>query len=63
MKDFTMTEIEAQQVELLPSKETLFFNYNWADVYASNSALAVNANTLFSQANAQALQSVSINQH
>jgi hypothetical protein len=63
MTEFTTTEIDAQHVDLLPAKETLNFNFNWANVYASNSALAVNAATVLSQANAQALQAVTVNQH
>jgi hypothetical protein len=63
MTEFTTTEIDAQHVELLPAKETLNFNFNWANVYASNSALAVNAATVLSQAHAQALQAVTVNQH
>lgn len=63
MQEFTITELDGQQVELLPSKETLFFNVNWANVWASNSSLALNAGTLWSQANSAALQSVSVSQH
>jgi hypothetical protein len=66
MTDFTMTEIEAQHVELLPTKETLycwnFGNTNFAQVYASNSSLALNAGSIFSTANSTALQSVSVSQ-
>lgn len=63
MQEFTITELDGQQVELLPSKETLFFNVNWANVWASNSSLALNAGTLWSQANSAALQSVYVSQH
>lgn len=62
MIEFTTTELEDQHVELLPAKETLFFNYNWSNIYASNSAMAVNAATLLSSANATALQAVSVSQ-
>ncbi len=66
MTDFTMTEIEAQHVELLPAKETLFYvnfgNHNWAAVYATNSSLAVNAATLLSAANSAAVQTIGISQ-
>ncbi|MCU1559160.1 hypothetical protein [Mycetocola sp.] len=58
----TIAELDAQSVELLPSKETLFFDTNWAAVYASNSSLAVNAATLLSSANSTALQSVNVYQ-
>ncbi|MET0715897.1 MAG: hypothetical protein ABWY57_13370 [Mycetocola sp.] len=58
----TIAELDAQSVELLPSKETLFFDANWAAVYASNSSLAVNAATLLSSANSAALQSIHVYQ-
>ena len=62
MRNLTITELEAQSVEMLPAKETLFLNYgtNWAAIYASNSSLAVNAATILSQANSAALQSVTV---
>lgn len=63
MTEYTSIELDQECVEVLPAKETLFFNYNWANVYASNSALAVNAATILSSANAAALQSVTVNQH
>ena len=63
MMEITMSELESQSVELLPEKETLFFNQNWAAVYASNSSLAVNAATILSQANSAAVQVVTVSQH
>ena len=65
MHTLTIAELEAQPVEMLPAKETLFFHYstNWAAVYATNSSLAVNAATFWSQANSAALQSVTVIQH
>ena len=62
MRNLTIAELEAQSVEMLPAKETLFLNYgtNWAAIYASNSSLAVNAATILSQANSAALQSVTV---
>ncbi len=66
MTDFTMTEIEAQHVELLPAKETLFYfnigNHNWAAISASNSSLALNAASFCSTAQSEALQSVVVRQ-
>ena len=58
----TYDELDTEMVSLLPSKETLHFHSNWANVYASNSALALNAGSYFSQANALAYQNVSVNQ-
>jgi hypothetical protein len=64
MEKLTMMEVEAQSVELLPTRETLFWDLtsHWAAVYASNSSLAVNAATLLSQANSAALQAITVNQ-
>ena len=47
---------------LLPTKETLFWNHNWAGIYASNSSLALNAGTFFSQANSAAVQTIQVAQ-
>jgi hypothetical protein len=58
----TIAELDAQSVELLPSKETLYFDTNWAAVFASNSSLAVNAATLLSSANSAALQNIYVYQ-
>jgi hypothetical protein len=62
MIEITMSELESQSVELLPEKETLFFNHNWAAVYASNSSLAVNAATLLSHASSAAVQTIVVSQ-
>jgi len=62
MIEITMSELESQSVELLPEKETLFFNNNWANVFASNSSLAVNAATILSQANSAAVQAIVVSQ-
>jgi hypothetical protein len=62
MIEITMSELENQSVELLPEKETLFLNHNWASVFASNSSLAVNAATILSQANSAANQVILVSQ-
>ena len=62
MTTITMSELETQSVELLPEKETLWFSNNWANVYANNSALALNAATFASNANANAAQFIGITQ-
>jgi hypothetical protein len=63
MENLTFAELDTEMVSLLPSKETLYWgNYNWANVYASNSSVALNAVTAFSQANSAALQSVYVSQ-
>jgi hypothetical protein len=64
MHTLTIAELEAQSVEMLPAKETLFLDYgtNWAAIYASNSSIAVNAASFLSHANSAALQSVTVMQ-
>ena len=42
-KELTFAELEAESAELLPSRETLTFHSNWANVYANNSSMALNA--------------------
>lgn len=62
-EDLTFGELDHQSAELLPTRETLYLNNNWATVLASNSSLALNAATLFSSAESAAFQTVSVNQH
>jgi hypothetical protein len=63
-KEITLSELDIESADLLPARETLFFNtYNWAGIYASNSSLAVNAATLLSQANSAAVQTIVVTQH
>lgn len=61
-KELTCTELDSQQVELLPARETLVFNNNWATVMATNSSLALNAASFYSAANSFAGQAISVNQ-
>ena len=65
MQKLTLTELDGQSVELLPSKETLLFDFptNWASVYASNSSLAVSALTLGSYTSSGAWQAVLVSQY
>lgn len=60
--NLTFAELDSEMVSLLPSKETLFLNHNWANIYASNSSLALNAGTLFSVANSFAGQTIQVAQ-
>jgi hypothetical protein len=64
MQKLTLTELEGQTVELLPSKETLLFDFptNWSSIYASNSSLAVSALTLGSYTSSGAWQAVLVSQ-
>ncbi len=59
--ELTFTELDLQEVELLPAREALG-SYNSAAVYASNTAVALNAATFKSSANAWASQYISIHQ-
>jgi hypothetical protein len=61
--ELTLSELAVQQAELLPERETLFFDFNWANVYATNAAYAVNAATILSSANANAYQKIFVSQH
>jgi hypothetical protein len=61
--ELTLSELALQQAELLPERETLFFNFNYANVLASNAAYAVNAATILSAANANAYQKIIVSQH
>ncbi len=60
--DLTFGDLDGQSAELLPSRETLFFNTNWAGVYASNTSLALNAATVLSEADSAAYQRVTVSQ-
>lgn len=62
MTNISMSELEVQSAELLPEKETLLLNTNWANVYASNTSFAINAATLGSMATSGAWQAVTVNQ-
>ncbi|WP_157557699.1 hypothetical protein [Intrasporangium oryzae] len=62
MTPITMTELESESIELLPEKETLWFNTKWAGITATNSSLALNAATFFSNATATSQQMISVNQ-
>ena len=62
MKELTIQELDGQQVELLPSRETLFLDTNWASVYATNTSLALNAGSLFATANSAAVQTILVAQ-
>lgn len=54
-KELTFEELDSQQAELLPARETLS---SWGNVTATNSSLAFNAGSYHSLANSAALQSI-----
>jgi len=59
--ELSVKELDLQEVELLPAREALG-QFNWASVYASNTAVALNAGSHWSSAQAWAYQSITINQ-
>ncbi|TLM74979.1 hypothetical protein [Pseudarthrobacter sp. NamB4] len=65
MKELSIQDLDGQQVELLPPRETLYIDgsLDLAGVMAHNTSLAVNAGSLFSNAYSAALQNVEIKQH
>ncbi|NUP74098.1 MAG: hypothetical protein HOQ07_05535 [Sinomonas sp.] len=62
MQKLTKAELAAEEVELLPSRETLVLDHNFAGILASNASFAVNAATVLSAASSAALQSVTVTQ-
>ena len=64
--EITLAEIDEQDVELLPARAALggFHHHpgNWASVYATNQALALNAGSHFSHAVAHANQTIFVAQ-
>ncbi len=63
MREINFTELEAEHIELLPSRETMnVFGSNWAGIVATNSSLALNAASLGSLANSAAVQTIVVSQ-
>ncbi|MFF1254147.1 hypothetical protein ACFVYC_16850 [Pseudarthrobacter sp. NPDC058329] len=54
----TPVDLDAEVVELLPMKETLFFNVNVSPVIAVNLSMAINAASIGSVASSGALQDI-----
>ena len=64
MTALSVQELSLESAELLPSRETLdFININIANVYAVNTAVAVNVLSVGSVANAYAAQAVVVTQY
>lgn len=62
-KELTFSELDLQHAELLPARETLFLDSNWAGIVASNTSVALNAASLLASATSTAYQSVYVSQH
>ncbi|MEU4295475.1 hypothetical protein AB0E63_45270 [Kribbella sp. NPDC026596] len=58
----TAVELDLEEIQVLPEREALG-SYNWANVYASNTAVALNAASYWSVAKAAAVQTIVIKQH
>jgi hypothetical protein len=54
----TPVDLDAEVVELLPVRETLFFDVNISPVVAVNLSMAINAASIGSIANSGALQDI-----
>jgi hypothetical protein len=54
----TLVELDAEVAELLPLKETLFFDINVSPVIAISLSMAINAASIGSIANSGALQDI-----
>ena len=59
---FTIAELEIEEAELLPARQALggHFGFNVANIWASNTALALNAGSFSSIAAASANQYISV---
>lgn len=62
MPELTIEELDRQPLELVPRRETMFLDINVAPVIGVNLAIAVNAATINSTANALALQTLQVGQ-
>jgi hypothetical protein len=62
MTHVTLEQLVSEEVELLPSRDTLSL-FNWANVSATNLAISTNTYTLASLAAASANQAVYVSQH
>ena len=61
MKEFTLTELDAVEVELLPAREALGV-LNFAAIVASNSSVAANVLSVGSLAASEANQVIIVSQ-
>jgi hypothetical protein len=63
MQELNFAELDDERIELLPARETLYFHANWANVWASNSSVALNAASHYSFAHSTANQTIVVSQH
>jgi hypothetical protein len=63
MRELSFAELDTERTELLPTRETLTYgNFNWANIVATNSSMALNAASYFAVANSAAQQTILVNQ-
>lgn len=67
MKELTLQDLDGQQVELLPARETLYsfgdtFSLNLAAVDATNTSAALTVASLWSNTHSTALQAITVQQ-
>jgi hypothetical protein len=63
MRELPFAELDTERTELLPTRETLTFgNFNWANIVANNSSLALNAASVYALANSTATQAIVVGQ-
>jgi hypothetical protein len=64
MRELDFRELDDERVDLLPARETLYFHAsNWANVWASNTSVALNTASIYSFAHSTANQYISVYQH
>lgn len=59
-KELSVMELDGESMELLPDRETLFFDTFNVGIIANNSSMALNAATFGSVANSGAWQAISV---
>ena len=57
----TAVELDLEEIQVLPEREALG-GFNYANIYASNTAVALNASSYWSVAKAAAFQSIVVKQ-
>lgn len=62
MQKLTMTDLVMEDAELLPGRDTLLLNVNWANIIAANSSNAINVATICSTAVSSANQTIVVMQ-
>lgn len=62
MQKLTVTDLVMEEAELLPGRDTLFLNINWANIVAMNSSNAINVASIGSTALSSANQTIVVMQ-